>query len=413
MRDLRDDPTIKLTALYPKTRGVFLVEGSRQEGDEVLNRGFPTDEKVLELYKCIILGSFRATHLRGACYEALKKYVDAGGSVIFLGGRHSFGRGGYDRTAAAPLIPWQTRGAEREISAGEYPVMIPPEGTQHGMMSATAEILEKASSPVLYSVNHVGPLRSGAISLMNASVGQDITAVVALQPYGKGQTLGLATNTLWRWGRKRSEISAAYSQFWRDAVRYMCGLFEGGRFLTVKWDSQRYRSNEEATADVRVAGRYAPGEIRLTGTIGHGGKTEDLSIDPLRGEGQMHRTKVFFPERGEYAFKLEAMMGDELLDSYERTIRVGSAVNEGADLKVDRPFLESLAARGGGNYEPENRVEWLIKRLKAKVRESANPQDLPLTRNPDILFGMLPVYVLLAMFVLSGEWIMRRRMNML
>jgi len=193
----------------------------------------------------------------------------------------------------------------------------------------------------------------------------------------------------------------------------MCGLFEGGRFLNVKWDRKRYRSNEEGTADIRVAGRYAPGEIRLTGTTEHDGETKELSIDPLRGNGDTFRTKVFFPERGEYAFKLEAMLGDELLEKYERTIRVGSAVNEGADLKVDRPFLESLASRSGGYYEGENEVDKLIERLEWKVRESASPQDLPLTRKPDILFDTLPVYILLTMFVLAGEWIVRRRMNML
>jgi uncharacterized membrane protein len=412
-RELQDDPTIRLTALYPKTRDVFRIEGSRQEGDDVLSSGFPTDEKVLELYKCIILGSFRAEYLRDACYEALKKYVNGGGSVVFLGGRHSFGHGGYDKTPVAPLIPWQTRSTEREITAGEYPIMIPREGSEHGLMSATADILNKVSSPVVYSINHVGPLRSGAIGLMNASVGQEITAVVALQPYGKGQTLGLATDTLWRWGRMRGGISNAYGQFWRDAVRHMCGMFEGGRFLTVKWDSKRYRSNEEGVADIRVAGRYAPGEIRVTGTIAHAGETKELSIDPLRGDGDTFRTKVFFAERGEYAFNLEAKLGDELLDKYERTIRVGSSVNEGADLAVDHLFLESLAARSGGFYKPENEVAHLIDRLKAKVRESASPQDLPLTEKPDILFGLLPIFILLAMGILAGEWVLRRRMNML
>jgi hypothetical protein len=165
-RELDDDPTIKLTAVYRKNKDVFRIQGSRQEGDEVFSRGFPADVEVLKLYKCIILGSFRAKYLRDACFEALKKYVDGGGSVIFLGGADSFGKGGYDRTPVAPLIPWQISRAERKISAGEYPVIVPPEGAEHGMMSATADILKKVSSPVLYSVNHVGPLRSGALSLM-------------------------------------------------------------------------------------------------------------------------------------------------------------------------------------------------------------------------------------------------------
>ena len=412
-RELDDDPTIRLTAVYRTKKDVIRIEGSRQDGDEVFSRGFPTDEEVLKLYKCIILGSFPAEHLSDACFEALKKYVDEGGSVIFLGGPDSFGKGGYHKTPAAVLIPWQISRTEREISAGQYSVMVPPEGAEHGMMSATAEILGGVSSPVLYSVNHVDSLRSGALSLMNASVGENISAVVALQPYGKGQTLGLATDTLWRWGRMQGGISDAYHQFWRDVIRYMSGEFEGGRFLTVKWDRKKYSPSEEAVADVHVAGRYAAGEIRLNGTISHAGKTKKLSIDPVRGEGNIFRTKIFFPERGEYAFKLEAMLGDEPLDKYERTIRVGSAVNEGAELAVDHAFLEGLASRSGGYYETENEVDKLIERLKAMVMEGAGPHDFPLVRKPDILYGTLPVYILLAMLVLAAEWILRRRMNML
>jgi len=225
--------------------------------------------------------------------------------------------------------------------------------------------------------------------------------------------LGLATDTLWRWGRMQGDISDAYRQFWRDVMRYMSGEFEGGRFLTVKWDSKKYQPSEEAVADIHVAGRYAPGEVRLTGTTEHAGQTEPLSIDPVRGKGAMFTTKIFFPERGEYAFKLEAMLGEELLDKYERTIRVGSAVNEGAELAVDHAFLESLAARSGGYYEPENKADALIKRLRAMVMQSAGPHDFPLVRKPDILYGSLPVYVLLVMLILAAEWTLRRRMNMM
>jgi uncharacterized membrane protein len=412
-RALDDDPTIKLTSVYRTKKDIFRIEGSRQDGDEVFSRGFPEDERVLNLYKCIVLGSFRATHLRPACFEALKKYVDGGGSIVFLGGRDSFGRGGYGRTAVAPLIPWQISNAEPEISAGEYPVSVPPEGAEHAMMSATADLLEKVSSPVIYSINHVGPLRSGALGLMNASVGQNISAMVALQPYGKGQTLGVATDTMWRWGRMSGDIAEACNQFWRDVIRYMSGEFEGGRFLAVKWDRKEYQPSEEAVADIRVAGRYATGEVRVTGTIEHAGKSEKLSIDPLRGEGNAWQTKTFFPERGEYVFRLDATLGDEPLDKYERTIRVGSAVNEGAELAVDHAFLEGLAGLTGGYYEPEKDADALIRRLKALVMESAGPHDSPLVEKPDILRGSLPLYVLLAMLVLAAEWILRRRMNMM
>jgi uncharacterized membrane protein len=408
-RELGKDPSISLTTVYRKNSDVFRIEGSRQDGDEVFRRGFPTDEEVLKHYKCIILGSFRAQLMRDASFEALKKYVEGGGSVIFLGGRDSFGYGGYHRTPIAPLIPWQISNAELEIRAGQYPVMVSPEGAEHDMTSATAAILEGIPSPVFYSVNYIPSLRSGALGLINTSLGQDVRSIVALQPYGKGQTLGVATDTLWRWGRMEGDISAAYHQFWRDAIRYMAGEFEGGKFLTVRWDRKKQLPSEQTVADIRVAGRYAEGEIHLKGEVEHAGETKELSVFP--GEDGTFKTTVFFPNRGEYTVTLEATLKGEPLDIYQRTIHVGSELNEGAELAVDHPFLENLAAGSGGYYQPEVEVDQLIERLKAMLNENTDARTIPLVSEPAIA-GVLPVFLLLVMFVLLAEWLLRRRMKM-
>jgi uncharacterized membrane protein len=408
-KKLDRDPTISLTAVYRKNSDIFRIEGSRRDGDEVFRRGFPTDEELLKPYKCVILGSFRAELMRDACFEALRKYVEDGGSVVFLGGRESFGKGGYHRTPAAPLIPWQISGTEQEIRAGEYPVMVPPEGTDHGMTSATAAILEDIGSPLFYSVNHVPSLRGGALGLINASVGQEIVSVVALQPYGKGQTLGVATDTLWRWSRMKGNIGDAYHQFWRDAIRYLAGEFEGDRFLGVKWDQKRYLPSEQAVGDIRVSGRYAEGELHVKGTVQHAGETKELSV--ISGEQNTFRTKAFFPKSGEYAVTLEATLKGEPLGTYEHTIRVGSELNEGAQLAVDHPFLENLAAGSGGYYKPEQEVEQLVERLQAMIAQSANVHDIPLLSNPAI-GGVLPVFVLVTMLILLAEWLVRRRLKM-
>ena len=131
---------------------------------------------------------------------------------------------------------------------------------------------------MFYSVNKVGERRSGALSLMNASVGSQIVPIVALQPYGKGQTLGVATDTLWRWSRMEGDISGAFHQFWRDSIRYLAGEIEGGRFLTVDWDRKRYRPSEQGHAEIGVVGRYAEGEVHLKGSVEHEGTTQELSI---------------------------------------------------------------------------------------------------------------------------------------
>ncbi len=407
-REFSDDATIKLTSVYRKNAEVVLIDGARQEGDAVFSSGFPGDEEVLKLYTCIVLGSFPAEFIGPAALEALRKYVEGGGNLVMLGGPKSFDKGGYYGTAIAPLIPWKESRDARGISAGQFPVIVPPEGAGHGLSSATAAILDGVTAPVFYSVNKVGERRSGALSLMNASVGSEIVPIVALQSYGKGQTLGVATDTLWRWGRMDGDISSAAHQFWRDSIRYLAGEIEGGRFLTVQWDRKRYRPSEEGHAEIGVVGRYAEGEVHLKGTVEHAGTTQDLSI--VLKDGNDFQTEVFFTDRGDYTIKLEATLAGEPLDSYERVIRVGSNVSEGADLAVDHPFLENLAARSGGYYQREADTEQLIQRLKAMLMTSADPHDTPLVREPD-LFGLLPIYILLVMGVLLWEWILRRRMN--
>jgi hypothetical protein len=407
-REFSEDATIKLTSVYRKNAQVFLIDGARQEGDQVFSRGLPADEQVLDLYTCIVLGSFPAEFITPASCTALRTYVERGGNLVLLGGPRSFDQGGYFKTALAPLIPWKESNDTRGISAGQFPVIIPPEGSGHRLSSATAAILKDVTAPVFYSVNKVGERRSGALSLMNASVGSQIVPIVALQPYGKGQTLGVATDTLWRWSRMEGDISGAFHQFWRDSIRYLAGEIEGGRFLTVRWDRKRYRPSEEGHAEIGVVGRYAEGEVHLKGSVEHEGATQDLSI--VLKDGNDFQTRVFFADNGDYTVRLEATLAGEPLDTYERVIRVGANVSEGADLAVDHPFLENLAARSGGNYQREDDTEQLIQRLKAMLMTSADPHDSPLVREP-ALFGVLPVYILLVMGILLWEWVLRRRMN--
>jgi hypothetical protein len=176
----------------------------------------------------------------------------------------------------------------------------------------------------------------------------------------------------------------------------------------VKWDSKRYRPSEQAHAEIGIVGRYAEGEVHLKGTVEHAGTSQDLSI--VLKDGNDFQTKVFFPDRGDYTIKLEATRAGEPLDSYERVIRVGSNVSEGAALAVDHPFLQNLAARSGGYYHREADAEELMERINAMLMTSAEPHDTPLVRAP-ALFNVLPFYILLVLGALLWEWILRRRMN--
>jgi len=436
-RELARDPALALTTLFRISEDRFVVQDNRQDGDRVLEAGFPTEEKVLDLYRCIILGSFPASQWQPAQMQTLLEYVRQGGAVIFLGGASSYAPGGYGNTALEPLFPWRLDGAGREFRAGQFAVNVPVAATNHRIVAEMAQALARDSGPKIESLNATGPLRSGAVALLEAGA----VPVIAMQHYGQGYSLAIATDTLWKWPRVSQALGEAFSHFWRQAVRNVSQWQEGERFLSVRWDQPRYRPGERATATIGVAGRYGAGQVHLKATLlvgrasphdnvawasrpwiqDHGqdaratasgdarptksGQPETLDIAGALGSENEFSTSMVFRERGEHVFHVDAFVGEKLLESYEKKLHVGPVLNEGAKLEVDHAFLDYLATQSGGAYFRESDFAKLAETLRDRIVEKAVTMDMPLVQHNY-------VYILVLLAVLALEWTVRRKMNL-
>jgi uncharacterized membrane protein len=404
-KELSDDSSIALTALFRVSSDRFVVRGSRQKGDENLEAGFPSTKGLLDLYKCVIIGSFPASQWRQGQLHALVEYVREGGAVIFLGGEHSFGQGGYSRTVIEPLFPWNISTSEPELQTGQFTVNVPLSAANHSIISETSQLISQSTGAVIESINLSGPLRSGAVNLLDASLGSRTVSVVAIQRFGQGQTMGVATNTMWKWTQESDELKQAYSHFWKQSVRNLSQWEEGERFIGVKWDKKRYKPGEQASANIRVAGRYNPGQLHLKATLKAGDELETISVEPMMGRDNTFRAEMVFSKRAEYVFKVQAHVGEKLLESYEKTLVVGPSVNEGANLEVDHAFLDNLAMRSGGAYFRENEQDNLVEALRSRIIDYAVSVEIPLVQDKYI-------YILIFLGILMVEWTMRRRMNL-
>ena len=414
-KELSDDSSVALTALFRVSGDRFVVRGSRQKGDENLEAGFPSSKGLLGLYKCVILGSFPAWQWQQEQLQALVEYVREGGAVIFLGGEHSFGLGGYSRTLIEPLFPWRISAGEPELQTGQFTVNVPLSAANHSIVSEMSILIGRASGATIESINLTGSLRSGAINLLDASVGSRTASVVALQRFGQGQTMGVATNTLWKWTAASDVLKQAYGHFWRQSVRSLSQWEEGERFVGVKWDKKSYRPGEQASTTIRVAGRYNPGQLHLKATLktdesrpSKTGRDEEnipVSVEPVMGRENTFHAEMVFSKRAEYLFKVNAYVGEKLLESYEKTLVVGPGVNEGANLEVDHAFLDNLAMRSGGAYFQETDFENLVEVLRSRVMDYAVSMEIPLVQDKYI-------YILIFLGILMLEWTMRRKMNL-
>jgi uncharacterized membrane protein len=404
-RELARDPSLALTTLYRISADRFVIQDNRQEGDQVLEAGFPTERKVLDLYKCIILGSFPASQWQPAQMQTLLEYVRQGGAVIFLGGSSSYASGGYGDTALEPLFPWRLDSGGRELRTEQFAVNVPVAALNHGIVSEMAKALAHDSGPKIQSLNSTGPLRSGTIALLEANAGSGSMPVVALQHYGQGYCMAIATDTLWKWPKTSQALKDAFSQFWRQAVRNVSQWQEGQRFLSVRWDQPHYRPGERATATIGVAGRYEAGQVHLKATLANSGQAQTLDTAGTLASENEFNTSMVFRTRGEYVFEVQAFVGEKLLESYEKTLRVGPVLNEGAKLEVDHAFLDYLATQSGGAYFRENDFSELIETLRGRVVEQAVTMDVPLVQHNY-------VYIIVLLLILAGEWTLRRRMNL-
>ncbi len=401
--ELARDPGISFTALFRTTGDHYTVQGNRSAGDEVLAGGLPATKTGLAAYDLIIVGSFPAEESSPQQMQALLEFVEGGGALVFLGGENSFGRGGYAQTSLAPLFPCRLSNQEPELSHETVSVYVPPMGAGHPILATVEDILAR-SSPTLDALNLVAELKSGATALLNARLGAREVPVIALQSFGKGKVLAIASNTLWKWATQPEPLGSAYGLFWRQAARNLTGKNEGGQNLAVKFDREFYRPGETAAVEVRALSPRATG-LRFTASMALNDQTAPISVDPVPGQAQTWQAKLLLRERGEYFFRLVAYQNERVLESFEKTLAVAPLLSEGSRLEVDQPFLQQLAQRGGGACFRETDADQLLQRLGGKHNRRVTVQESSLVEaGPWFLAGFLVLLVF--------EWFLRRKMGL-
>jgi uncharacterized membrane protein len=403
--ELGADHGVLFTAMYRVLEDQFTVQGDRT-GFQDLAKGFPTSDDVLKRYDCVILGSFPASEFTDAQQQTLAHYVENGGALILLGGESSFGLGGYADSKLAPLMPWMIRDGEPELATGSFPVGVADSSAAVGFTSGLREALSAAGGAALISVNHPGNLRPGAIALLNANLSDRTAPVVAWQRYGKGQVLGIATNTLWKWAAAGEESRALYGRFWRQSVRGLTKKLEGGSLLGVAWNQEHYRPGEQASVEVQLRSAADAGGIRLVGSLAGPGGDKEITLTPAVGQANVYTAKIPLGPRGDYTFRLQAYSGANLAESYERALPVEPLIDEGASPELKDAYLRALATKARGVYTGEADLAPVEAFLREQVVAQQASVTVPLANFKNLL-------ALAVIALLIGEWLFRRRLNLI
>ncbi len=370
----------------------------------------------------------------------VRDYVQSGGALAMIGGDLSFASGQYGESALRDVLPVDVAGipseGPRAFSTDSFKPRLTAAGRNHPVTSLSldpkANEARWAALPSLQGINRVARLQPGGTALLvhpsQTAVDGKPAPVLAVNNVGKGRTLALLTDSAWNWGfaaaddgRGRSargeEASSAkpagddgraLQRFWEGAIRWLV-RDPALTLLHIDLDRTEYRRGQTVAARVRTlhadytpAGRTAvtldllPAED-TSGSAGVAAKALRTLTVTTGDDGEAHA------ELAGLAAGAYRLLGRATLD--------GRAVEEQAtfvlrpegrelDEVVSRDeVLRQIAAVTGGEFHAGTLGTPTIR--PARQVRVGNLRTVAIWSHPLLL--------LLAVGLLAGEWLLRRR----
>ncbi|HEU0029751.1 MAG TPA: glutamine amidotransferase [Kofleriaceae bacterium] len=419
---LKSNPNVDLISFFILTTqdDVSLVPN-----DEKSLIPFPTRElfeNQLKSFDLVIFQNFEYLPYGIADYlENVRSYVDDGGGLAMLGGSASFTSGGYYGTPVAAALPVELYGpfdSGPVLDTQRFSPTLTEAGMQHPVTSLRYSAADNAlvwkALPQLEGVNLVAGAKPDATVLathpkLKTKSGKPMPVIVAGE-YGKGRSLAVTTDTVWRWGfvaaARPGDDGRQYTKFWENAMRWLI-QDPDLRNLHVDSDAVEYAPGQLVRVTIRMLGRdYQPlpgGKVSLVVRRGADpARAEQVATASVTvgGDGTaLHELGGLVP--GVYRVEARATIAGRQVDASDIFL-----VREGGT-ELDRPtgdpaLLETIAT--GTNGSSLGAVDKLPSDL-----ELDPPRIVRVDRRTDVELWSRPGLLILVVGLLGLEWLLRQR----
>lgn len=398
----------------------FIQESSR--GLPALTRFPPTLEDLLE-YHVIIFGDVHPQDLGEDSDRLLanvKSFVEAGGGFLMQAGPYNAPRE-YATTPIADILPVILGDPQLEW-ANVYepdqpfrPRLARPRDP-HEIVTLLPDVErnqqlweEEGGLAPLTWYWPVAKARTTAEVLLTHPVSRNVHGphvILATAFYPRGRTAFLATDETWRW---RFRYMETYREpFWRSLIRYLAlnRLRRSDYRFDLSTDRSTYDIGERVvvTARIRESGiDPLVADEQDVVLVQPDGRRRSLAL-PRERDGVFTGSFAALQE-GPYRLWIE----DPAAPGEPRSPRVVTARRpsvEQDDPVLDEALLQSVAASTGGRYFRVDQTVQLLADFNDPPRE--RPLDEP--EREELWSGWPPLLALTAL--LAGEWILRKRRNL-
>lgn len=423
-RTLQKDPSVDLISFFILRT---LTDLPLSSSDELSLIPFPTQELFenhLRSFDVVVFQNFDhgpyevSTHL-----PRLRDWVKGGGAFVMVGGDLSFASGGYAGTPIEEILPVKLppgdRASPEHLDLAAFRPVLTEEGARHPVtMLAPAGPENVRAWQALVPLEGVnllaGPAEGAAVLLHHPTIRTPTgghSPVLAAREVGRGRTLAIATDSLWRWAFEQAEAGGdprEYELLWDNALRW---LTHDPALERLRVHTDEDRTLPGARIDVRL-------ELRDRSFRPANGEAVSLTLEPMDGgpavasstgvvdELGTFRASMRAPEAGAYRIVARASLAPregtpaEELTAEEVILSMG-ATEELAVLAPRPAVLRAIARATGGRFVRADVDLGTLPIPPPRAARVQSREDAPLLERA--------WFLALVVALLAAEWAVRRR----
>jgi len=340
-------------------------------------------------------------------------FVEAGGSLVVLGGSGPWGTNGFHKTALGPILPVRT--APKAALTGEkpFPVQLTDAARAHQAFAGDAALWEIV--PPILSIYPGASLSPTAEVLATADTPRGAQPVIVTHRHGQGKVVVLLIDSLWRWQLSpEAAKNKPYARFWTQLISSLLPKEEelAGEGVDLFSDQDQVYLGGEVVLTARVNSKQTAevGRVQIRITQPDGRQVPYAmapeAVTTATGtsfQGFAHRFNAGVP--GLYKAEAEAVIGANTVRSDPVSFHVKPYSPETTPKPARTSVLQALStASGGRHFQTSAELDAGLSALRFQTQEEQTSVFNTLWRT----WGM--VIALMALF--TAAWFLRKSRNM-
>lgn len=420
-RALSTDPNVSIVYMSRVSGNKFTSQGSI---DGKVLTDLPHTEDEFKAFDVIMLGDLDRTFLSNQQMEAIRKVVNDGKALLMIGGRNSFGPGGYADTpieAALPVLVGPRSGGQE---TAEFVPKLTAEGAASPIFEGLGQYFDSPAAKATAPLDKL----LGCVTLAKVKPGASVLAVhpdksdsagplpvLVVQQYGSGRSAAFAADTTWKWYMQYQARGGQnpYHLFWGQMMRWGAGQDNrrqapSGSVLA-RTERSAFTQGEQVKLSAQVKGpsgqltRDAAVEASITGE----GMKDPLRVKllPAKDSTGLYEAATAAPKGGAYQLEISATdkdgkpIGKDVLP----LISIGKNM-ETERLARDTALLKNIAAQSGGQFAELSALPDVVDQIVRRCETRLAPP--PSAHNYNLY--NFPLLFLAFVGLLTAEWLLRR-----